>query len=106
MKEALGANGVRYVDAGRPVSRVAVGGGACGDMGHLALTLGCDTFVTSDVKYNQFLDARDMGLNLIDAGHYPTENVVCPVLADALRAAFPEVEITLSAGHKEVFSYR
>ena len=106
VKEALGANGVRYVDAGRPVSRVAVGGGACGDMGHLALALGCDTFVTSDVKYNQFLDARDMGLNLIDAGHYPTENVVCPVLADALRAAFPEVEITLSAGHKEVFSYR
>lgn len=106
VKEALGANGVRYVDAGRPVSRVAVGGGACGDMGHLALALGCDTFVTSDAKYNQFLDARDMGLNLIDAGHYPTENVVCPVLADALRAAFPEVEIALTKGHREVFSYR
>lgn len=106
VKEALGANGVRYVDAGRPVQRVAVGGGACGDMGHLALALGCDTFVTSDVKYNQFLDAKDMGLNLIDAGHYPTENVICPILADALRAAFPEVEVAISKGHKEVFSYR
>ena len=105
VKEALGANGVRYVDAGRPVSRVAVGGGACGDMGHLALALGCDTFVTSDVKYNQFLDARDMGLNLIDAGHYPTENVICPIVADALRRAFPEVEILLTQRHREVFSY-
>ena len=74
-------------------------------MGHLALALGCDTFVTSDVKYNQFLDARDMGLNLIDAGHYPTENVICPILADALREAFPEVEITLTKRHREVFSY-
>lgn len=105
VKLALGANGVRYVDAGRPVRRVAVGGGACGDMGHLALALGCDTFVTSDVKYNQFLDARDMGLNLIDAGHYPTENVICPILADALREAFPELEITLTKRHREVFSY-
>ena len=105
VKEALGANGVRYVDAGRPVCRVAVGGGACGDMGHLALALNCDTFITSDVKYNQFLDARDMGLNLIDAGHYPTENVICPILADALHRAFPSVEISCSKRHREVFSY-
>ena len=36
---ALGANGVRYVDARRPVRRVAVGGGACGDMLPQALAL-------------------------------------------------------------------
>lgn len=105
VKKTLGANGVRYVDAGRPIHRVAVGGGACGDMGHLALALGCDTFITSDIKYNQFLDAKDMGLNLIDAGHYPTENVICPVLSSTLQTAFPEVEITLTKRHREVFSY-
>ena len=105
VKEALGANGVRYVDAGKPVRRVAVGGGACGDMLELARAQSCDTFVTSDVKYNQFLDARDLGVNLIDAGHYPTENVVCPVLVQKLREAFPEVEVLLTDRHKEVFSY-
>lgn len=105
VKEALGANGVRYVNAGKPVRRVAVGGGACGDMLELAHAQGCDTFVTSDVKYNQFLDARDLGVNLIDAGHYPTENVVCPVLVQKLREAFPEVEVLLTDRHKEVFSY-
>ena len=105
VKEALGANGVRYVDAGKPVRRVAVGGGACGDMLELARAQGCDTFVTSDVKYNQFLDARDLGVNLIDAGHYATENVVCPVLVQKLREAFPEVEVLLTDRHKEVFSY-
>ena len=105
VKEALGANGVRYVDAGKPVRRVAVGGGACGDMLELARAQSCDTFVTSDVKYNQFLDARDLGVNLIDAGHYPTENVVCPVLVQKLREAFPEVEVLPTDRHKEVFSY-
>lgn len=105
VKEALGANGVRYVDACRPVRRVAVGGGACADLLRDALALGCDTFVTADVKYNGFLDAKALGVNLIDAGHYPTEQVVCPVLAKWLAAGFPQVEILSTSRHKEAFLY-
>ena len=105
VKEALGANGVRYVDARRPVRRVAVGGGACADLMDQALAMGCDTFVTSDVKYNGFLDAKALGLNLIDAGHYPTENVVCPILAKWLENGFPKTEICLTNRHKEALSY-
>ena len=70
-----------------------------------AFQMGCDTFVTSDVKYNVFLDAKAMGVNLIDAGHYPTENVVCPVLEKWLRSGFPGLEIVQTKEHKEVFSY-
>ena len=51
------------------------------------------TFVTADVKYNGFLDAKALGVNLIDAGHYPTEQVVVPVLAKWLASGFPKVEI-------------
>jgi dinuclear metal center YbgI/SA1388 family protein len=106
VKQSLGANGVRYADGGQPVYRVAVGGGACGDLWRDALAAGCDTFLTSDVKYNEFLDAAAQGLNLIDAGHYPTEQVVCPVLAGWLSQGFPMLEIRLSQKHREVFRYR
>ncbi len=102
VKQALGAHGVRYVDAGKPVCKVAVGGGSCSGSMREVLAAGCDTFVTADVKYDGFLDAKALGLNLIDAGHYPTENVVCPVLVDWLKQGFPEIEVLLS-GHKEVF---
>lgn len=105
VKEALGCHGVRYVDAGVPVSKVAVGGGACADMIGEAIALGCDTFVTSDVKYNGFLDAKDLGVNLIDAGHYPTEQVVMPVLAGWLRGQFPQVDVLETAIHEEVYYY-
>ena len=105
VKETLGANGVRFVDARRPVRRVAVGGGACADMLKDALALGCDTFVTADVKYNGFLDAKALGVNLIDAGHYPTEQVVVPVLAKCLTDGFPKVKVLTTQTHKEVFSY-
>ena len=103
VREQLNAEGLRMEDAERPVQRVAVGGGACGDMLDDVQRLGCDTFVTADVKYNVFLDARAMGINLIDAGHFSTENVVCPVLADWLRRGFPKLKIFLSERHKEVF---
>lgn len=105
VKEALGANGVRFADAGKPVYKVAVGGGACADFVEQAIALGCDTFVTSDVSYHQFLDAPAKGINLIDAGHFPTENVVCPVIVQMLKKAFPQLEIDLSASHREVIQY-
>ena len=103
VKEKLGASSVRFADGGKPVSKVAVGGGACGSMMEDALSAGCDTFVTADLKYNQFLDARALGLNLLDAGHFPTENVVCAPLARRLAKAFPEVEVFLSEVHREVY---
>ena len=104
VKMQLGADGLRLEDAGRPVHKVAVGGGACGEYMLEAIDKGCDTFVTADVKYNTFLDARALGLNLIDAGHFSTENVVCPVLAQWLRQGFPDVEVMISTLHREGFS--
>lgn len=105
IKAALGANGIRYTDGGMPVFKVAVGGGACGDMLSKVAAQHCDTFVTSDIKYDVFLAAKAMGINLIDAGHFPTENVVCPVLAGWLKEGFPDVEVMRSDRHKEVSQY-
>lgn len=106
VKEALSPNGLRYWDAQRPVYKVAVGGGSCGSMLGEAAAMGCDTFVTSDVKYDQFLAAKDAGVNLIDAGHYPTENPVMDTVEGWLKAAFPELKVTKTSVHKEVISYR
>ena len=103
VKEKLGSSDVRVVDGGRPVQRVAVGGGACGSMMEDAVAQGCDTFVTADLKYNQFLDAKALGLNLLDAGHFPTENVVCGPMVQWLSEAFPKVEVRLSEVHREVY---
>lgn len=104
IQNQLGADGIRLEDAGRAVQKIAIGGGACGEYMKEAFEKGCDTFVTADVKYNTFLDARALGINLIDAGHFSTENVVCPILAQWLLQGLPNVEVILSKEHKEVFS--
>ena len=105
VKRLLGSNGLRLVDGGKPVRKVAVGGGACADMLDEVLAKECDTFVTSDIKYNHFLEAKAQGINLIDAGHFPTEDVVCPVLLDWLAERFPQISVSISKRHHEVFSY-
>ncbi len=105
VKTALGCPGLRYSSAGAPCRKIAVGGGACGSELELAKAVGCDTFVTSDIKYNQFWDAKDLGMNLIDAGHFYTENPVCTVLAEKIRAEFPEVEIRISKNHADCMKF-
>ena len=105
VKIALGCEGLRYVDTGKPVCKVAVGGGACASEILDAVKAGCDTFVTSDVKYNQFWDAKDLGLNLIDAGHFHTENPVTAYLAEKIAAAFPEVEVKISETHSDCVKF-
>lgn len=105
VKTALGCEGLRYVDGGKPVHKVAVGGGACAGELMDAVAAGCDTFVTADVKYNQFWDAHDLGINLIDAGHFQTENPVVAVLAEKLQAQFPEVQIEISKSHKDCMKF-
>lgn len=102
---ALGCSGMRFVCSGKPVSHVAVGGGACWDYHRDALQKGCDTFVTSDLSYHDFLDAKAMGLNVIDAGHFPTEDVVCPQVVALLSKQYPDITVQKSEVHKEVFRY-
>ena len=105
VKENLHCEGIRYVDNGKPVRKVAVGGGSCADEMQEALEVGCDTFVTADVKYNQFRTAYELGLNLIDAGHFHTENPTMPILAEKLAARFPEVSVEFSKNHTDCMKF-
>lgn len=105
VKEALHAPALRWADGGKSVQNVAVGGGACAEEWPAVLRAGCDTFVTSDCKYNDFWDARDAGLNIIDAGHFYTENPVCGYLRDSLQAAFPDLQVVISRIHRDCVKF-
>lgn len=104
-KSKLKSNGLRYYDAGLPVKKLAVMGGSGGSSVQLAKNMGCDTYVTADVKYNSFLDAKELGINLIDADHFCTENVVVPVLVEKLSKKFSDCEIVISKKHKQTAQF-
>ena len=102
--KSLGCNGLRYIKGEKPVHKVAVGGGACRDYIPQAILQGCDTYITSDLRYNDFLDTQ--GLNLIDAGHFPTEQVVCEAISIYLQHCFPAMRIVQSLAHnRDIIQY-
>lgn len=105
VKKRLNCGGLRYVSGGKPVRKVAVGGGSCGEFLKNAADLGCDTFLTADVKYNQFADAKELGINLIDAGHFPTEAPVCKYLAAELRKTFPDLCVLESETNRDCVQF-
>lgn len=101
VRKQLGCEGLRYADGGKTVQKVAVGGGSCGDFTEQLQKAGVDTFVTADVKYHEFTDAEELGINLIDAGHFETENPVVWLLCEKLSAAFPDVTVLVSENHRD-----
>ncbi|MBR2622198.1 MAG: Nif3-like dinuclear metal center hexameric protein [Clostridia bacterium] len=93
--ERLDAPAVTLSDAGRSVRRVAVLGGGGGDFMRAALSAGADTYVTGDAGFHHIVDAPQLGINLIVAGHHHTEHPVCERLADMIRSLIPEASVTV-----------
>lgn len=104
-KNALQCNGLRYISGGKPVHKIAVCGGSGSSLLNDVAAICCDTFVTGDVKHNGFLDAKELGINLIDAGHYSTENIVMPVLERMINDAFPMIQTKISVVHTQPEQY-
>lgn len=86
VRQSLEISHVRVTGKGSSkVKRIAVMGGAGGDSA-ARIPEGIDVFVTGDLKYHNAIDARDAGLNVIDAGHHGTEKWIAPAIADHLKS--------------------
>lgn len=69
----------------RIIKRVGIVGGAGDDFIMDCINNNCDVLVTGDIKHHIAYDAFEQGLNIIDAGHYNTEIVFVPFIADFIR---------------------
>ncbi len=76
VKGLLDCDSVRVADAYIPVSRVAVVGGDGKSFVKDALLSGADTYISGRIGYNVMEEAVEMGINLIEAGHFFTEQPV------------------------------
>ena len=104
-RKELHTNGIRYYSCGRRVKKLAVLGGSGASAIEEAYGYGCDTFITADVKYHQFQRAAELGMNLIDADHFFTENPVMYMLAEKLRNEFSELDVRVSEKHTALIEF-
>lgn len=51
---------------------------------------GADAFITGDMKYHDGQSAEEMGLFVLDAGHFSTEIIVVKYLSEYLKKCVDE----------------
>jgi dinuclear metal center YbgI/SA1388 family protein len=99
LRMILSAPALRYVgDPAARISKVALCSGSGASLLHDADRSGADLLVTGDVKYHDARDAEDLGLALIDAGHFPTEIIMVDEITERLgrallRAGYTECQV-------------
>ena len=65
-----------------------------------ALDLGADTLLTGRASYNTIIDASDMGLNIIEAGHFFTENPVCAKIEADIKSINSDIETEIFSSYE------
>jgi GTP cyclohydrolase I len=97
---------MRIVDAGRSVKNICACPGS--GMSYLkeAREKGCDTLVTGDVRYHAALDALEAGINVVDLGHFQTEQIALTPLAERLRRELDHLSIQVHAAQDVFTTYK
>ena len=72
-------------NSGQLVKRVGLCTGAGSEFFAVAAAAGCDLFVTGDVKYHEAQHARELGITLLDLGHFGSEQIFTENMAAFLR---------------------
>ena len=78
------------------VSRIAFCSGSGGSMLSIADEKSCDCLITGDVKHDVWIDAANMGISVLDCGHFHTENIVLWELRRVLEERFPLLDIEIA----------
>lgn len=69
----------------QPIKTVALCGGSGASYLQAAKKAGADVYVTGDMKYHDGQAASELGLCVVDAGHFGTERLITQALADFVR---------------------
>ena len=101
VKEKLNTPFVRVCGDERKIKRVAVASGSCSEYVPTAIKKGADVIITADMKYHHCIEFVYDGIAIIDAGHFPTENIV----KDMFKEILTGVE-AISADNKDVFKVK
>ena len=91
VKEQLGAPILSVADGGNLVHKVAVLGGEGKDYLKAALASEADTYLSGNLGYHTMEDAPELGINLIEGGHYYTEQAVLTFFEELLSLIDPAI---------------
>jgi dinuclear metal center YbgI/SA1388 family protein len=106
IKGDLAVDAVRFVGSEQAeVRQVAVVGGSGGSLIPLAKRSGAHVLVTGDLRHHEALEAKHLGLAVVDAGHFNTERAGFQRFAahfkEELKAVNLDVTLEINVGERD-----
>lgn len=96
VKRALDTGALHVSDwTGGSVRAVGVLGGSGGDFVAAAKAAGADALVTGEAKHHHFIEAKAIGVLLVEAGHFATEHGFADEIFMSLQASLNELQLHL-----------
>ncbi len=105
VKSALDCNGLRYTEIKGEVKTVALCSGSGGDQIFAAAEENADVLLTGEIKHHEINAANTLGINIIDAGHFKSEDIVILPLIKKLSEEFEGVLFTKSTTYNDFIKF-
>lgn len=94
VKESFGLEKVLvFGDKNREICRIAISPGSGRSMIKEAVKKNADVIITGDIGHHEGLDAMDMGIAVIEAGHYGLEYVFIDHVAKYVEDRLSDIEV-------------
>jgi len=105
VKEKLNIKNMRIVRGNGKVKVLAIINGSGQDFFYKAKSHGADCIITGDTTYHFASDFKEMGVSIIDAGHFSTEYIVFLKTLEFLKEKFKDVEFIASEKSKDPYEF-
>ena len=105
VKKTFNIDNLRVVKGKDKVNKIAIINGSGQDFIARAVSRGADCIITGDTTYHFALDYKEMGINIIDIGHFASEQIVFFNVMKSIIDKFNDIEFILSKVEEDPYTF-
>jgi len=106
VKQNLNVEKVRFTGKSNSiVKKVAVFSGSFDGDWSWIIEAGAELLVTGEIKYHHIIEAKEIGLGVVDVGHYASEAIIKEYIVKRIKDRFPGLTVIKSVEEHDPVKY-
>lgn len=105
IKEKLNVKSLKVVKGCEKVKNIAIINGSGSDFFEKAYKKGADCIITGDTTYHYASDYKELGVSIIDTGHFSSEWIVFLQVMNKLTDKLQDIEILISTKSEDPYTF-
>lgn len=105
VKEKLNIKALRVVLGTNSINKIAIINGSGQDFFDIAIKNGANCIITGDTTYHYASDYKEMGITIVDVGHFASEWIVYQHVISLMNNEFNSVKMIISDRSKDPYMF-